>query len=107
MWQGSKSAQLATMHCQSTRDHSDAIAQALDVGMVGWWDASVANHLERVSKAKALDAVKEATDIDAAQAMASLKNAEVTMHCAISLEDSRWLPAPLRVISEATHDEAP
>lgn len=90
---------------ERVRDHSDAIAQALGVDMADWWVPSAANYLGRVSKAKALEAVKEATGVDAAQAMAGMKKTDVAAHCAVRLEGSRWLPAPLRVIATATREE--
>ncbi|SDZ70585.1 ParB family protein [Variovorax sp. YR266] len=83
------------------RDHSDAIAEALGVDMADWWAPTAANYLGRVSKAKALEAVKEATGTDATQAMAGMKKADAAAHCAVRLAGSRWLPAPLRVITAA------
>ncbi|CAN7775353.1 ParB/RepB/Spo0J family partition protein [Variovorax sp. LjRoot84] len=80
-------------------NHSDALAEALDVDMADWWAPRAANYLGRVSKAKALEAVKEATGIDATQAVAGMKKSDAVAHCASKLEGARWLPAPLRSLS--------
>ena len=64
--------------------------------MADWWSPSAANYLRHVSKAKAMDAVNEATGIDATQAMAGMKKADAVAHCASKLEGSRWLPVALR-----------
>jgi ParB family chromosome partitioning protein len=77
-------------------NHSDALVEALGVDMADWWSPSAANYLRHVSKAKAVDAVKEATGIDATQAMAGMKKADAVAHCASKLEGSRWLPVALR-----------
>lgn len=78
------------------QDQSDAIAEALGVDMADWWVPTAANYLGSVSKAKALEAVKEATGIDATQAVAGMKKPDAVAHCASQLEGARWLPAPLR-----------
>jgi ParB family chromosome partitioning protein len=80
-------------------DHSDALAEALGVDMADWWTPSAANYLRHVSKAKALEAVKEATGSDAAQAVAGMKKADAVAHCASKLEGTRWLPVPLLPMS--------
>lgn len=81
---------------ERSRDQSDAIAEALGVDMADWWMPSAANYLGSVSKAKALEAVKEATGIDSTKAVAGMKKPEVIAYCATKLEGLRWLPAPLR-----------
>ncbi|MGJ7497885.1 ParB/RepB/Spo0J family partition protein [Variovorax sp. RT4R15] len=80
-----------------TANHSDALAEALGVDMADWWMPTAACYLNGVSKAKALEAVKDATGVDAAQATAGMKKAEVVAYCASKLEGTRWLPSPLRV----------
>lgn len=77
-------------------DQSDAIAEALGVDMADWWVPTTAHYLGSVSKAKALEAVKEASGADATQAVAGMKKPEVAAYCANKLEGSRWLPSPLR-----------
>jgi ParB family chromosome partitioning protein len=89
-------------------DQSDAIAEALGVDMADWWMPTVANYLGHVSKAKALEAVKEATGIDSTKAVAGMKKLDAVAHCAAKLEGTRWLPAPLRPLTadpRSTEDE--
>ena len=77
-------------------DQSDAIAEALGVDMADWWVPTTANYLSSVSKAQALEAVREASGADATQAVAGMKKPEAAAYCANKLEGSRWLPSPLR-----------
>ncbi|CAN7776514.1 hypothetical protein LJR175_007823 [Variovorax sp. LjRoot175] len=80
-------------------NHSDTLAEALGVDMADWWVPTVANYLRHVSKAKALEAVKEATGSDATRAVAGMKKPDAVAHCASKLEGARWLPVPLRSLS--------
>jgi ParB family chromosome partitioning protein len=89
-------------------DQSDAMADALGVDMADWWVPTIANYLGHVSKAKALEAVKEATGIDATKAVSGMKKPDAIAHCAAKLEGTRWLPAPLRPLNacqRSTEDE--
>ncbi len=53
--------------------HSDALSEALGVDMADWWLPTERRYLSGVSKAKALEAVKEAAGVDAAKATACMK----------------------------------
>ena len=79
------------------------IAEALGVDMADWWVPTTANYLGSVSKAKALEAVKEATRPDATKAVAGMKKPEAAAYCASKLEGSRWLPTPLRPLVAKPH----
>jgi ParB family chromosome partitioning protein len=81
---------------ERSRDQSDAIAEALGIDMADWWVPSADRYLGSVSKAKALEAVKEATGIDSTKAVSGMKKPEAIAYCATKLEGLRWLPAPLR-----------
>ncbi|MDM0116790.1 ParB/RepB/Spo0J family partition protein [Variovorax sp. J22R133] len=87
---------------ERSRDQSDAIAEALGVDMADWWTPSAANYLASVSKAKALEAVQEATGIDSTKAVGGMKKPEAIAYCASKLQGLRWLPAPLRPHATAT-----
>jgi ParB family chromosome partitioning protein len=87
-------------------NHSDALAEALGLDMADWWVPTAACYLNSVSKAKALEAVKEATGADPAQATSGMKKGEVVAYCANKLEGTRWLPAPLRRALDAGEAEA-
>lgn len=78
-------------------NHSDALVDALGVDMADWWLPTERRYLASVSKAKALEAVKEATGVDATKATAGMKKGEVVAYCASKLEGTRWLPTPLRL----------
>src|SRR5262249_6285147 len=80
-------------------NQSDTIAEALGVALADSWVPTVATYLGHVSKAKALEAVKEATGIDATKVVAGMKKPDAVTHCAAKLEGTRWLPAPLRVLA--------
>lgn len=84
---------------ERTPDQSDAIAEALGLDMADWWAPTSANYLGHVSKAKALEAVQEATGEQATPAAAAMKKAEAAAHCARRLEGTRWLPSPLRPLA--------
>lgn len=88
-------------------DQSDAIAQALGLDMADWWVPSAANYLGSVSKAKAVQAVQEATGVDCTQTVAGMKKPDAVAYCAAKLEGSRWLPAPLRPLTATpgSHEE--
>jgi ParB family chromosome partitioning protein len=77
-------------------NQSDALAEALGLDMADWWQPTPACYLNHVSKAKALEALREATGTDASVATAGMKKAGVVAYCAGRLEGTRWLPAPLR-----------
>ncbi|MEJ8851852.1 ParB/RepB/Spo0J family partition protein [Variovorax rhizosphaerae] len=81
---------------RTTANHSDALAQALGVDMADWWVPTAGRYLGHVSKTKALEAVREATGVDATQATAGMKKPDLVSYCAAKLEGTRWVPAPLR-----------
>lgn len=81
---------------ERSSDQSDAIAEALGIDLADWWVPTVPNYFGSVSKAKALEAVKEATGIDSTKSVAGMKKPEAIAYCASKLEGLRWLPGPLR-----------
>jgi len=91
-----RSVNAIAARARTTANHSDALAQALGVDMADWWVPTAGRYLGHVSKAKALEAVKEATGVDPTQATAGMKKADVVAYCASKLEGTRWVPAPLR-----------
>jgi len=91
----------AVVSRERTADQSDAIAEALGLDMADWWLPTAANYLDHVSKAKALEAVQEATGEHGTPLVATMKKAEAAAHCARRLEGTRWLPSPLRPLAAA------
>jgi ParB family chromosome partitioning protein len=78
--------------------HADRVAEAvrLDMAEAGW-RPTVATYLGRVTKARILEAVREAKGEQAAQLIEDLKKADMAREAERLLEGSRWLPEPLRL----------
>lgn len=78
--------------------HADRLAQAvsLDLAAAGW-TATVENYLGRVSKARILEAVREAKGQTAAERIAQLKKGEMATEAETLLSGTGWLPEPLRM----------
>jgi ParB family chromosome partitioning protein len=78
--------------------HADRLAQAvsLDLAAAGW-TATVDNYLGRVSKARILEAVREAKGQIAAERIAHLKKGEMAAEAETLLAGTGWLPEPLRM----------
>nr|WP_025829196.1 ParB/RepB/Spo0J family partition protein [Acetobacter persici] len=72
-----------------------ATALTLDLAEAGW-QATVENYLGRVTKARILEAVREARGDEAADRIAHLKKADMAQAAERLLEGSGWLPEALR-----------
>jgi ParB family transcriptional regulator, chromosome partitioning protein len=77
--------------------HADRIAETigLDVAAAGW-SPTVENYFGRVTKARILEAVREAKGEQAAQPLDHLKKGEMAERAQELLQGSGWLPEPLR-----------
>jgi ParB family chromosome partitioning protein len=77
--------------------HADRLATAvrLDMAAAGW-TPTVDSYLGRVTKARILDAVREAKGDKAADRIAHLKKAEMAKEAERLLDGTGWLPEPLR-----------
>ena len=84
--------------------HADRLAEALslDIAATGW-TPSVDNFLGRVTKARILDAVREARGEDQARRIEMLKKGEMAAQAEHLLAGSGWLPEPLRTPRRAPH----
>jgi ParB family chromosome partitioning protein len=80
----------------------DRLARAVDLDMaeVGW-RPTVDNYLGRVTKSRILEAVCEAKGESAMQLIDHLKKSEMAKEAERLLEDTRWLPEPLRLAEVA------
>jgi ParB family transcriptional regulator, chromosome partitioning protein len=78
-------------------DQADRLARAvnLDMAEIGW-RPTVDNYLGRVTKSRILEAVREAKGEGSAQLIDHLKKTEMAEEAERLLQDSRWLPEPLR-----------
>ena len=71
------------------------------------WDPTVATYLGRVTKARILDAVREAKGERAAELIDHLKKAELAEKAEAMLAGSGWLPVPLRTPGRAVAAPSP
>jgi ParB family chromosome partitioning protein len=77
--------------------HADRVAEAvrLDMGAAGW-RPTAATYLGRVTKARILEAVREAKGEQATHLIEDLKKADMAREAERLLDGSGWLPGPLR-----------
>jgi len=87
---------------QHRLDQADRLARAvnLDMAEVGW-RPTVDNYLGRVTKSRILEAVREAKGESAVQLVDHLKKSDMAREAERLLEDTRWLPEPLRLAEVA------
>lgn len=77
--------------------HADLVARALDLDMVeAGWEPTVDGYLNRVPKARILEAVREAKGQGTAQLLDHLKKGEMATEAERLLKGSGWLPEVLR-----------
>jgi ParB family chromosome partitioning protein len=90
------------------RQRTDALAAALGLDMNKWWAATSASYFSHVSKARILDVVTEAVDVNAASPLAALKKADAASGAEQTVAATGWLPACLRTrrAVETATDEA-
>lgn len=81
---------------------ADRLASALSLDMVdAGWQPTVENYLGRVTKARILQAVREARGDDAADRIAHLKKPDMAREAERLLDGSGWLPEALRTVGLA------
>jgi ParB family chromosome partitioning protein len=82
--------------------HADRVAEAvkLDVGAAGW-SPTANNYFGRVTKARIVEAVREAKGETAAQLIAHLKKSAMAVRAEELLAGSGWIPEPLRTPGRA------
>jgi len=82
--------------------HADVLARAVDLDMAAaGWTPTVDNYLGRVTKARIVQAVREAKGAQAAQAIEPLKKGDMVERAQELLAGSGWLPEPLRTPGQA------
>jgi ParB family chromosome partitioning protein len=87
--------------------HGEVLASTLGVDMArAGWAVTAANYLGRVTKARILDAVREAKGSETADRIAGLKKPEMVTAAEELLAGSGWLPELLRTKAVAA-DEVP
>ncbi len=82
--------------------HADVLARAVDLNTAAaGWAPTVDNYLGRVTKARIVQAVREAKGSQAAQAIEPLKKGDMAERAQELLAGSGWLPEPLRTPDRA------
>jgi len=77
--------------------HADLVARAVELDMVeAGWEPTVDGYLNRVPKARILEAVREAKGEGTAQLLDHLKKGEMATEAERLLKGSGWLPEVLR-----------
>ncbi len=85
--------------------HADLVARAVDLDMVeAGWAPTVDGYLNRVPKARIVEAVREAKGEGTAQLLDHLKKGEMATEAERLLKGSGWLPAVLRRAHLVTFD---
>ena len=88
--------------------HADRIAEAVSLDIVAaGWSPTVDNYFGRVTKARIVEAVREAKGETAAQLIEHLKKSEMAERAEGLLAGSGWLPEPLRTPGQATGAPSP
>jgi ParB/RepB/Spo0J family partition protein len=79
-------------------DQADMLARAVGLDMIqAGWKPTVDNYLGRVTKPRILEAVREAKGEPSAQLIDHLKKGDMAKEAERLLDDSGWLPEPLRL----------
>ena len=90
---------------------ADQLAQALDLDMAEWWEATAESFFSRVSKPTILAAVSEVSTAQAAENIAGFKKAALAAEAEKRVAGKGWLPDMLRPVTAipqpAPEDEAP
>jgi ParB family chromosome partitioning protein len=74
-----------------------ALAQALELDMSNWWQASASNYFGRVKKDQIIRAIQEATEASVDERLKALKKKDLAAEAEKSVAGTRWLPEPLRM----------
>jgi ParB family chromosome partitioning protein len=94
---------LTTQGLRRRLDQADRLARSVGLDMAeAGWRPTVENYLGRVTKSRILEAVREAKGEGAAQLIDHLKKPEMAKEAERLLEDTRWLPEPLRLVEMAS-----
>ncbi len=88
--------------------HAGQVARAVGLDMVAaGWTPTVENYLGRVTKARILEAVREAKGEASAQLIDHLKKPDMAKEAERLLAGSSWLPEPLRLPEAETAVDEP
>ncbi len=85
---------------------ADKLAEAVALDMTGYWRPTVRTYLGRVTKARILEAVREAVSTEAADRIADMKKPDMAEAAEQLLAATDWLPALMRTPQVAQQDVA-
>ncbi|PPD10124.1 MAG: DNA-binding protein [Methylocystis sp.] len=88
--------------------HADRLAHvlSLDIAATGW-TPTVDNFFGRVTKARIIEAVREAKGAEQAKRIEQLKKGDLAREAEQMLAGSGWLPEPLRTPDRTAHQSEP
>ena len=96
------------------RDHrpralatANRLAEVVALDMTGYWRPTVRTYLGRITKARILEAVREAVGAEAADRMADMKKPDMAEAAEQLLAATDWLPALLRTPQATQQEVAP
>ncbi|MDR9764149.1 ParB/RepB/Spo0J family partition protein [Rhizobium redzepovicii] len=82
--------------------HADQLARSIGFEMVdAGWTPTAENYLGRVTKARILQAVREAKGDQSAELIGHLKKADMAREAERLMSGSGWLPEPLRLVTDS------
>jgi ParB family chromosome partitioning protein len=82
--------------CSGRLGGAKALAQALELDMANWWQASAANYFGRIKKDQIFQAIQEATGAPVDERLKALKKKDLAAEAEKCISSTRWLPEPLR-----------
>ncbi|MBB2792166.1 UNVERIFIED_ORG: ParB family chromosome partitioning protein [Rhizobium pisi] len=86
--------------------HADQLARSIGFGMVeAGWAPTADNYFGRVTKARILQAVREAKGNRSAELIGHLKKADMALEAERLMTNSGWLPEPLRLVTDSASFE--
>lgn len=86
--------------------HAETLATATGLDMTGTWSATASSYFSRVSKARVLEAVTEATTPEEAGRIAGFKKGDMAEAAERLVEGKGWLPVVLRTAPAVDPDAA-
>ncbi|MBB3649723.1 ParB family chromosome partitioning protein [Rhizobium sp. BK619] len=88
--------------------HADQLALSIGFGMVeAGWTPTADNYLGRVTKARILQAVREAKGDQSAELIGHLKKADMAREAERLMSGIGWLPEPLRLVTDSASLKQP
>ena len=83
-------------HCVALTVNAVKLPEAVSLDMTGYWRPTVRSYLGRITKARILEAAREAVSDEAADRMAQMKKQDMAEAAEQLLAGTGWLPALLR-----------